>query len=281
LRLRKRARRAIRVFFILFFGLVMAGPLIYLVAGSLMTGSQLTSFPPPFIPSSIQLSNYTSGWDYISTHALINSVIFTVGVVVLQWVLCISAGFALAAMRFNGRTAIIVFLGISLFVPGITTLVPTFLVVDKLHLLNTYPGLILPIAAQTAFGTLLFRQFIVNMPKELIDAARVDGARWRTILRRVIIPLAKPATGAYVALSVLGAWNMYLWPLVIATAPGVQLLTEVLAVLAVNGVTTQAGVALPEATGFAITVITTFPMLVVFLVAQRAFIRGLSGSGVE
>jgi multiple sugar transport system permease protein len=159
--------------------------------------------------------------------------------------------------------------------------VPTLLVVDKLHLLNTYPGLILPIAAQTASGTLLFRQYIINLPQELIDAARCDGARWRTILRRIIIPLAKPATGAYVALSVLGAWNMYLWPLVIATAPGVQVLTEVLAVLAVNGITTQAGVALPETTGFAITVITTFPMLVVFLVAQRSFVRGLSGSGVE
>ncbi len=281
MRIRKRARRAVRVFFILFFGLFLASPLIYLVSGSLMTDPQLTSFPPPFVPNSIQLSNYTSAWDYISTHALINSVIFTTGSVGLQWVLCISGGFALACMRFNGRTAIVIFLGVSLFVPGITTLVPTFLVVDKLHLLNTYPGLILPIAAQTAFGTLLFRQYIINMPQGLIDAARVDGARWRTILRRVIIPLAKPATGAYVALSVLGAWNMYLWPLVIATAPGVQVLTEVLAVLAVNGVTTQAGVALPETTGFAITVITTFPMLVVFLVAQRSFVRGLSGSGVE
>jgi multiple sugar transport system permease protein len=172
-------------------------------------------------------------------------------------------------------------LAVSLLIPGITTLVPTFLVVDKMRLLNSYPGLILPIAAQTGFGTLLFRQYIINLPIELIDAARCDGARWRTILRRIVVPLAKPATGAYAALSLLGVWNMYLWPLVVATAPSVQVLTEVLATLAANGVTTAAGVALPETTGFAITVITTFPMLLVFLVAQRAFVRGLSGSGVE
>jgi ABC-type glycerol-3-phosphate transport system permease component len=167
-------------------------------------------------------------------------------------------------------------LGASLFIPAVTTLVPTFIVTDKLHLVNTYPGLILPIVAQTGFGTLLFRQYIVGLPGELIDAARVDGSSWFTILRRIIIPLAAPATGAYVAISVLTAWNMYLWPLVVAISPNVQVMTETLAPLA----SSEYG-SIPENVAFAATALTTLPMVVAFLLAQRSFVRGLSGSGVE
>jgi multiple sugar transport system permease protein len=275
---RKRLRRAVRAFFILVVGLILAGPLIYLAAGSVMSDSQLMSFPPPFFPNSINLSNFTAGWHYIEAHTLVNSVIFTVGVVGIQWALCISGGFVLAKMRFRGRMGITIALGLSLFLPATVTLVPTFIVVDKLHLLNTYPGLILPIAAQTAFGTLLFRQFIVNLPSELVDAARVDGAKWRVILRKIIIPLAMPATGAYAAISLLGAWNMYLWPLVAATKPNVEVLTEVIAVF---GSASAGGQTVPETVAFACTMITTLPMLLVFLVAQRTFIRAISGSGVE
>jgi multiple sugar transport system permease protein len=275
---RKRLRRAVRTFFILVVGLILAGPLIYLAGGSLMSDSQLTSFPPPFFPNSIHLSNFAAGWRYIEARTLLNSVIFTAGVVGVQWALCISGGFALAKMRFRGRMGITLALGVSLFLPATVTLVPTFIVVDKFHLLNTYPGLILPIAAQTAFGTLLFRQFIVNLPSELVDAARVDGAKWRQILRRVIVPLAMPATGAYAAISLLTAWNLYLWPLVAATKPQVEVLTEVIAVF---GSASAGGQTVPETVAFACTMITTLPMLLVFLVAQRTFIRAISGSGVE
>ncbi len=275
---RKRLRRAVRTFFILVVGLILAGPLIYLAAGSLMSDSQLMSFPPQFFPKSINLSNFAAGWRYIEARTLVNSVIFTVGVVGIQWALCISGGFALAKMRFRGRMGITIALALSLFLPATVTLVPTFIVVDKLHLLNSYPGLILPIAAQTAFGTLLFRQFIVNLPSELVDAARVDGAKWRAILRKIIIPLSLPATGAYAAISLLGAWNMYLWPLVAATKPNVEVLTEVIAVF---GSASAGGQTVPETVAFACTMITTLPMLLVFLVAQRTFIRAISGSGVE
>jgi multiple sugar transport system permease protein len=275
---RKRLRRAVRALLILAVGLILAGPLIYLVSGSLMSDSQLMSFPPPFFPNSLHFSNFVAGWHYIEAHTLVNSVIFTVGVVGIQWALCISGGFALAKMRFRGRIGITIALGVSLFLPATVTLVPTFIVVDKLHLLNTYPGLILPIAAQTAFGTLLFRQFIVNLPSELVDAARVDGAKWREILRRIIIPLSLPATGAYAAISLLTAWNMYLWPLVAATKPNVEVLTEVIAVF---GSASAGGQTVPETVAFACTMITTLPMLLVFLVAQRTFIRAISGSGVE
>ncbi|HTW98727.1 MAG TPA: carbohydrate ABC transporter permease [Acidimicrobiales bacterium] len=274
---RRRLRRALRVLVVLIVGLILASPLLYLVSGSLMSDTQINSFPPQFFPSTIEWSNFSQAWSYVEVHTALNSVAFTAATVCLQWALCISGGFALAKLRFRGRATATVVLGLSLFVPIITTLVPTFVVTDKLHLLNTYPGLIIPIAAQTGFGTLLFRQFIVNLPTELIDAARLDGAHWRRILRRIIIPLAKPATGAYAAISVLTAWNMYLWPLVVASKPSVEVLTETLAPLASNAY----GGGIPENVGFAATLLTTLPMIVAFLVAQKAFIRQLSGSGVE
>jgi multiple sugar transport system permease protein len=271
-----RIRRIIRITIIVVVGLVLAFPLIYLVFGSVMKASQLTSFPPQFIPTSIHLGNYAQAWNYMKGRSVVNSVIFTVVTVTLQWALCISGGFALAKLRFRSSNAVTALLGISLFIPAITTLVPTFIVAEKLHMVNSYEGLILPIVAQTGFGTLLFRQYLVGLPGELIDAARVDGSSWFTILRRLIIPLAAPATGAYVAISVLTAWNMYLWPLVVATSPAVQVMTETLAPLA----SSQYG-QVPENVAFAATALTTLPMVVAFLLAQRAFVRGLSGSGVE
>jgi multiple sugar transport system permease protein len=273
----RRVRRGGRALAVTVVGLILALPLIYLLFGSLMTDAQLTSFPPQFIPTSLHLGNFSHAWTYVKGRSALNSVIFTVCTVTLQWSLCVTGGFVLAKLRFRASNAVSIMLGVSLFVPAIVTLIPTFIVTDKFHMLNTYPGLIIPIVAQTGFGTLLFRQFVVNLPDELISAARVDGAHWPGILWRVIIPLSAPATGAYIAISVLTAWNMYLWPLVVSTKPQYEVMTQTLAPLAQSNY----GGGLPENIGFAAVMLTTLPMLVAFLVAQRTFIRGLSGSGVE
>ncbi|MFZ0216629.1 MAG: hypothetical protein WAM30_11910, partial [Candidatus Dormiibacterota bacterium] len=153
MRVTRQVRLAIRVAIVTLVGLILAFPLIYLVLGSLMSAAQLTAFPPPFIPTGLHLENYAAAWAYVQARSAINSVIFTVVTVGLQWMLCISGGFALAKLRFRARNKILAVLGMSLFVPAVTTLVPTFVVTDEFHLVNTYPGLILPIVAQTGFGT--------------------------------------------------------------------------------------------------------------------------------
>ena len=272
----KRARRRIRVLFIFIIGLILALPLLYLVSASLMSDAQMTSYPPALVPAALHFGNYTAAWSYLTGRSVLNSVIFTVSVVALQWALCISGGLVIAKMRFRARNLFTGIYALSLFVPFVTTLIPTYVVADKLHMVNTYSGLIIPIVAQTGFGTLVFRQFIINLPDELIDAARVDGASWWTVLRRIIVPLARPATGAYAAISTLSAWNMYVWPLVIATTPSLQVLTEALAALGRSEYAT-----VPQTVAMAADVIATAPMLLAFIVAQRTFIRGLSGTGVE
>jgi multiple sugar transport system permease protein len=275
------ARRSIRIACATLVGLLLAAPLFYMVAGSLMSGEQLSIQPPEVIPNSLHFSNYSDAFSgmtqVIELRSFVNSVIFTVGVVGLQWMLCVSGGLVVAKMRFRSRNLITAMLAISLFIPLITTLIPTFIVVYELGLINSYPGLILPIAAQTGFGTLLFRQYIAAMPEELFEAARIDGASWWTVLLRVVIPLAKPATAAYVAISVLTAWNMYLWPLVAAEGGSLQVLTQTLAVVGTSG----QGQVTPQNVIFASVVIVTLPMIVVFLAVQPAFVRGLTGSGVE
>ncbi|MGO9150028.1 MAG: carbohydrate ABC transporter permease [Acidimicrobiales bacterium] len=276
-----RSTRRIRILIALIIGLVMSAPLLYMVAGSLMSNSQLSIQPPQVIPSSLHFGNYPAAFSgltqVIQVRSFVNSVIFTVGAVGLQWLLCVTGGLVIAKMRFRGRGLITVLFAVSLFIPLLTTLIPTFVVTYKLGIINTYPGLILPIAAQTGFGSLLFRQYIKELPEELFDAARMDGANWWLMLRRLVIPLARPATAAYLAISVLTAWNMYLWPLVAAEGSGLQVLTQTLATV---GSTAQ-GEVTPQNVIFASVVIVTLPMILVFLAVQPAFIRGLAGSGVE
>ena len=276
-----RNTRRVRILIATVVGFVMSAPLLYILFGSLMSNSQLSDQPPPFIPNSLHFVNYANAFkgatQVIDVRSFVNSVIFTVGVVGLQWLLCISGGLVIAKMRFRSRGVITALFAISLFIPLITTLIPTFIVTYKLGLINTYPGLILPIAAQTGFGSLLFRQYIKQLPEELFDAARIDGANWWLMLRRLVIPLARPATAAYLAISVLTAWNMFLWPLVAAEGGSLQVLTQTLAT--VNS--TNQGQITPQNVIYASVVIVTLPMVLVFLAVQPAFIRGLGGSGVE
>ena len=277
----RRLTRRIRILVAVVVGLLLASPMIYMLSASLMSNTQLSVQPPQVIPDSLHFANYSEAFSgmtqVIQVRSFVNSVVFTLGAVGLQWALCISGGLALAKLRFRARNLITVMFGISLFIPIITTLIPTFIVTYELKMINTYPGLILPVAAQTGFGTLLFRQYLSQMPDELFDAARIDGANWWAIFRRLVVPLAKPATAAYVAISVLTAWNMYLWPLVAAEGGSLQVLTQTLAVVG----TTGQGEVTPQNVIFASVVIVTLPMVAVFMAVQRAFIRGLTGSGVE
>lgn len=277
----RRFTRRIRILAAVVIGLLLASPMLYMLAASLMSNMQLAVQPPQVIPNSLHFANYSEAFtgmtQVIQPRSFLNSVIFTTGTVGLQWLLCVSGGLAIAKMRFRARKLVTTVFAISLFIPIITTLIPTFIVTYELRLINTYPGLILPVAAQTGFGTLLFRQYMSQLPDELFDAARIDGATWWTIFRRLVVPLAKPATAAYLAISVLTAWNMYLWPLVAAEGGPLQVLTQTLALVG----TTGQGEVTPQNVIFASVVIVTMPMILVFLAVQRAFIRGLTGSGVE
>lgn len=196
--------------------------------------------------------------------------------VTVQGSICLSAGFSLAKLRFRGSKVLFGGFVTAMLVPPHVMLLPMFLVVRQLDLLNSYPGLMLPIIAQTGFGTFLFRQYFMAVPDEIVEAARVDGANWGQVFLRIAAPLARPAVAAYGVISLLSAWTMYAWPLVAARSADLRVLPLVLAPLA----TSEHSIT-PISTVMMAVLLTTVPMLILFLVAQNQFVKGLGGAVKE
>lgn len=268
--------RWIRVVTIVFFGMLIGAPFYWLLIGALKTQPEALAFPPTFYPHEIRWQNIGDALSTIlSAQAFINSLIFTVSVTFLQLALTITTGFAMAKMPFPGRHALFRMYLLTMLVPFHVVMIPTFLVTRGFNMIDTYPGLILPIVAQTAFGVFLFRQFFQTLPDELLEAARIDGANWGQIFVMVALPLAGPSIAAYVAITMLNAWNMYAWPLVATSSDQMRVLPLSLASLGAELDTT------PPNVGMMAVLITTLPVLVVFIFTQRFFINGLGGAVKE
>ena len=254
-------------------GLLIGAPFYWLMISALKTPPEALAFPPTFFPHEVRWQNIGDALATIlSAQAFVNSIIFTVAVTGLQLVLTITTGFAMAKMPFPGRKALFRVYLLTMLVPFHVVLVPTFLVTRELNMIDTYSGLILPVVAQTAFGVFVFRQFFITLPNELLEAARIDGANWGQIFTMVALPLSGPPIAAYVAITTLNAWNMYIWPLVATSSSTMRVLPLSLASLGEELNTT------PPNVGMMAVLISTLPVLVVFVFTQRWFISGLSGA---
>jgi multiple sugar transport system permease protein len=212
-------------------GVFMVFPFLYMLSTSLKPASQVFLYPPQWIPNPFTWANYPAALDALSLRSFANSVVFTVAVVLGQGTVTTMGGYAFARLRFPMRnTLFLAYLG-TMMVPFQVTMIPTFIIVAQLHWQDTYPGLFVPILAQGAFGTFLFRQFFSTIPEELGDAALVDGANQFHIFSRIYLPLSAPALTAYGVITTLGAWNMYLWPLIVTQSRELRVLTLVIAQL--------------------------------------------------
>lgn len=258
------------------FGLVVVFPLVYLLALSVMSPADAVASPPHLIPPSVHLDNFTQAFDFLSPRTILNSFIFTLGVLFLQMALALPAGFAMAHIPFRAAAFFAGLFVVPMFLPSNISIIPLFVVTLKLHLVDTYAGLILPIVGSTAFGTLLFRQFFSTLPPGLIDAARIDGAGWWRTLRSIAIPLARPAIAAYSVITFLTAWNMYIWPQLVGTSNDLKVVPVALAPLARSTYNI-----IPPSVGAAAAVMSALPVVVVFLLGQRWFINGVAGTGLE
>ena len=256
-------------------GLVLAlVPMIWMLAGSFRTESDLFGHPAGLIPHQWTLHGYEGVWDQLPfLRLLLNSVVFagvTAALTVLFDSMC---AYALARLNFRGRNVAFWLVLVTLMVPFQVTLIPVFIELFHLGWLNTYQGLIVP-RATSAFGIFLFRQFFMSIPKELDEAARIDGAGHFRIYWRVILPLAKPAIATVALLNFTNLWNDLLWPLVVSSSPDMQTLPAGLALFAGQHVTDHA-VLLAGA------VISLLPIAVAFFLAQRYFVAGISTSGLK
>ena len=270
------AYRAFRYGLVIVLGLAMSIPLLYMVSGSLMSAGELASYPPTAVPQTPIWENYADAWNYLTPQVIGNTFIVSIGIVVLQLALALPAAFALAKIPFRWTGVVLAVLVVPMFVPSNLGLVPLFIVNFQLGWLNSFVGLIVPMAAQSAFAILLFRQFFATLPAGLIEAARIDGAGWLRVLWSIALPLARPILATFCSVSFLTAWNMYVWPQIVAPNPAQRVMNVALAPLA-GGENSM----ISPAVGLAGAVIATIPVLIVFIVFQKWYVRGVVGTGLE
>jgi multiple sugar transport system permease protein len=253
---------------------VMLLPLVWMVVVSLETKSQAQRFPPVLFPSAFKFGNYSSAFSAVPFgHFLLNSLIYSTATVAGNLFFCSLAAYAFARMRFFGSNVLFVLFLATLMVPYQVLLIPTFLIVKKLGMVDSVPGLIAPNLC-TAFGIFLLRQFFRTLPIELEEAARIDGTSRLGILFKIVLPLSLPALATLGIIQFMWSWNDFLWPLIIIntdTHAPIQLGLSMFQ----GAHNTNWGLLM------AATVMSQLPMLLVFLFAQRWFVQSIAFTGMK
>lgn len=265
-------RRRFHVSAVIFFGLLMAAPFYWMIINSFKSSREVVAYPPTWWPTEWHFENIEAALAFLEPSAIVNSVIFTGIITIVQLTLVVMTGFALAKMQFVGRRALLGLFIMTLFVPGQVALIPTFILIRNLDWIDTFMGLCIPIIAQTSFGVFIFRQFYISMPNEILDAAKIDGANWGQVFMQIVLPLSGPPIAAYTAVTVLTAWNMYAWPLISTTEREMRVLPLALAGLGQSFSQTPPNVAMMAV------LLSTLPIIVFFILCQRYFINGLGGA---
>jgi multiple sugar transport system permease protein len=255
-------------------GFFMVMPFVYMLSTSLKPPNQVFLYPPRWIPDPIVWNNYLVAANRLGLGAFLNSLIFTTTIVLGQGLVTTMGGFAFARLKFPAKNVLFVaYLG-TMMIPFVVTMIPTFVIVARLGWQDTYQGLIVPILAQGAFGTFLFRQFFMGIPEEIGDAATVDGANPFDIYRRIYLPLSGPVLTAYGVITALSAWNMYLWPLIVVQSPSLRPLTLVIAQFS-GQMNAELHLLMACVT------LSLLPIFLLYVIGQRFFVEGIAMTGVK
>lgn len=253
---------------------LFAGPLVWMVLSSFMSNAQLNRFPPTIIPGSLHVDGYRYLFDNASLPTWFwNSTIISVVCVLGNVMFCSMAGYAFARMRFRGSRALLALMIATLIVPFQLTLIPTFIIMEHLGLIDTLGAVIVP-SLVMPFGVFLLRQFFLTLPREVEEAAWIDGcSRWK-ILWTIVLPLARPALATVAVVTFLLTWNDVSWPAIAINSEGHQTLPLGIASFRSRSQTNQSAI-------MAANVLATLPVLLAFLAAQRTFVRSLASTAVK
>jgi sn-glycerol 3-phosphate transport system permease protein len=255
--------------------LVVALPLYWILVSSLKERPDIYTVPITWVPEPVTADNYSTVRTGVAfSDYLRNSVLITTALTLIQVTLGVLSAFALAFLRFPGRTAVLLFIIAALMVPNQITVISNYALVAELGWRNSFTGIIVPLAG-VAFGTFLMRNHFVSLPTEIIEAAEMDGAGPLTMLWRVVLPMAWPTLVAFTLITIVNEWNQYLWPLLMADDASVAPLPVGLTQLQDSEGLTNWG---PVMAG---TVLTMLPILVIFLLLQRHMIKGLTAGAVK
>lgn len=254
--------------------LISVIPFLWMLSTSFKGPGEIFLFPPKWIPKNPTLKNYKDLFQQMNFgRPFLNSIIVSLSTTFLSVLLATMAGYGFAKFNFKNKNVLFLIILGTVMVPGQITMIPVFLLLTKLNLLNTYWGLILP-ALANAFNIFFMRQFISGIPDELIEAAKMDGANEGWIFFKVILPLSKPAMAAITIFTFTGSWNNFLWPLIIATDESMYTLPVAISVL--GGQYTE-NIAMQMAGS----VIVILPLIIVFLFTQKYFIKGITFTGLK
>jgi multiple sugar transport system permease protein len=255
--------------------LIVAGPFIWMVLGSVKTPSELLQLPPTWWPEEATLTNYERLFERLNfPRFFFNSTVVAVAITGGNLVFCSMIGYALAKLDFVGRNKLFLLVMATLMVPQGVIIVPLFILMANLGLVDTHAGLILPFAAG-AFGVFLMRQFMMGIPDELLEAARVDGATEWYLFWRIVMPLSGPALATLGILTFMSSWNMFTWPLVVATSEEMFTLPVALATFSRGQFSSDYGLLMAGS----LVIIT--PILIVFMVLQKHFTQGIATTGLK
>ena len=255
-------------------GVVMVAPFLYMMSVSFMGEGELLRWPPALLPASPTTGNYAAAFQALSyTRVLLNTAILAGCVMVGQVLTSAAAGYAFARMRFPGRDRIWTSLLAMLAIPAIVLLIPRYLIIDALGWVDTYPGLI-STELVSVWGIFLMRQTFVMLPRDVEDAARLDGAGEWTMFWRVTLPLARPAVAALAMLAFMDQWRNFLWPLVVTRSARMEVAEVALAHFHSTYLTNWPYL-------MAAAVLITLPVLLAGLLAQRYVMQGLRITGAE
>lgn len=259
-------------------GLVlMAAPFLWMALSAFKTKPELAASPPVWIPTEWTLSNFRDLLDLLDLPKyFLNSVVVATLVTVSNLVFCSMLGYALAKLEFAGRNKVFGLVLGALMVPGNLMLLPLFVLMSKMQLIDSYAGLVLPFAAG-AFGVFLMRQFMLSVPDELLEAARLDGAGEWYIFWRIVMPLVKPALATLAILTFLQSWNNFVWPLIATNDPDKYTLPVALATFATDPNRANGANGVLMAGSFLV----VLPVLLVFAVLQRHFTQGIATAGLK
>ncbi|MBI3731534.1 MAG: carbohydrate ABC transporter permease [Burkholderiales bacterium] len=249
-------------------------PLLWMVSVSLMSPGESGNFPPPILPENASLYNYKVLFTRGGMGGFfINSFLLAALTTTISLMFNVSAGYAFAKLHFAGRERIFKLLLSALVIPGQVAMLPLFLLLKNMGLVNTYAGVVIPGMAGI-FGIFLVRQYARTIPDDLLEAARMDGAGELLIFVRIVLPILKPVLATLAIFTFLGSWNDFMWPLIVLTDSALHTLPVALSALSREHVQDSELM-------MAGAVVTILPVLLLFLVLQRFYISGLMMGAVK
>ncbi|GAA4488219.1 carbohydrate ABC transporter permease [Microbacterium panaciterrae] len=250
-------------------------PVLIILFTAFKPAAEINAYPPTLLPGTWTLDNFTRIFhDLPFGRLFLNSMLFAGGVTLFALVFDSLAAYALARLDFRGNRVLLIVIVASLMIPFQATLIPVYQLVAQLGWVNTFAGLIIPRAAD-AFGIFFLRQFFISLPRDLDNAARIDGGGEFRIFRSIVLPNAVPAMLTLAIFTFVNNWNDLLWPLVFTTSPEMGTITSGLTLL-----TGPSGI-IPYGTMMAGALIAVLPLAVMFLIMQRRFIESVATTGLK